>query len=142
LDPVAGPLRSVYRRRKVIHSPIDLRHHHHHHSSIRSTHTNMAADLQAIAGQLQASLDPQQSRQGECSLDTMRQSSAQTLTFHSRTDAQGPRDQPRLLPHTPPDRKHRQLPSGDKASRCSLLQEFYSQELGGKCMADAQWRGR
>jgi exportin-2 (importin alpha re-exporter) len=34
----------------------------------------MAADLQAIAGQLQASLDPQQSRQGECSLDTMRQS--------------------------------------------------------------------
>ena len=30
-------------------------------------YTNMAADLQAIAGQLQASLDPQQSRQGESS---------------------------------------------------------------------------
>lgn len=48
---------------------LPLRHTTHLHlTSLPShIHTDMAADLQAIAGQLQASLDPQQSRQGESS---------------------------------------------------------------------------
>jgi hypothetical protein len=72
VDPCSRRSARVARVYGVVRKVAELTPKHNHISHFTTTtffssHTTMAADLQAIAGQLQASLDPQQSRQGEFS---------------------------------------------------------------------------